>query len=171
MTLSRRDFTVAAGSVVALTLLGCDQSSSDAPDSANAKPIPRIKLADQPFIAGPIDQYKAAGVYTDFRDTKAVFLVSDGKVLLAFNATCTHSGCTTQWEPDQKDFKCPCHKSLFGLDGAVIGKAPAKRPLERLAIALVAPAPGQAKVVQIDPTQRFKSEDDWSDPAASLKLT
>jgi Rieske Fe-S protein len=168
MVLSRRDFTAAAGTVVALTFLGCDQSSSDAPDDGVKRE--RIKLADQPFIAGPIDQFKAPGVYTDFRATKAVFLVSDGKVLLAFNATCTHSGCTTQWEPDKKDFLCPCHKSVFGLDGVVVGKAPAKRPLERLAVTLVAGVPGQAKVVQIDPTQRFRTEDDWSDPAASLKL-
>ncbi len=168
MTLSRRDFTAATGAIVALTLWGCDQSSPDA--AGDGVKRERIKLADQPFIAGPIDQFKAPGVYADFRATKAVFLVSDGKTLLAFNATCTHSGCTTQWEPDKKDFFCPCHKSAFGLDGEVIGKAPAKRPLERLAITLIAPAPGQAKVVQIDPTQRFRTEDDWSDPAASLKL-
>ena len=48
----------------------------------------------------------------------------------AFGPQCTHLGCAYHWEPDKKEFLCPCHTSLFTIDGKVAA-GPAPRPLDR----------------------------------------
>lgn len=50
--------------------------------------------------------------------------------LLAFGPQCTHLGCAYHWEDKDKSFVCPCHTSLFSIDGKVIS-GPAPRPLDR----------------------------------------
>jgi menaquinol-cytochrome c reductase iron-sulfur subunit len=48
----------------------------------------------------------------------------------AFGPQCTHLGCAYHWEEGKNQFLCPCHTSLFGLDGKVLA-GPAPRPLDR----------------------------------------
>jgi cytochrome b6-f complex iron-sulfur subunit len=48
--------------------------------------------------------------------------------LIAVNPTCTHAGCTVAWQAKAKQFSCPCHGSLFAVDGKV-QKGPATKPL------------------------------------------
>ena len=48
----------------------------------------------------------------------------------AFGPQCTHLGCAYHWEDTKNQFLCPCHSSLFGIDGTVQG-GPAPRPLDR----------------------------------------
>lgn len=47
----------------------------------------------------------------------------------AINPTCTHLGCTVEWEADQQQFVCPCHGSRYDNHGRVI-HGPAKRHLD-----------------------------------------
>lgn len=54
----------------------------------------------------------------------------DGGVT-AFAPICTHLGCAYRFAPGSNQFHCPCHNSLFALDGTVLG-GPAPRPLDRL---------------------------------------
>jgi menaquinol-cytochrome c reductase iron-sulfur subunit len=54
---------------------------------------------------------------------------SDNEVV-AFDPICTHLGCAYHWENAQNEFVCPCHTSVFGLDGKVMS-GPAPRPLDR----------------------------------------
>jgi menaquinol-cytochrome c reductase iron-sulfur subunit len=56
----------------------------------------------------------------------------DGE-LVAFGPQCTHLGCAYHWEEKQNQFVCPCHTTLFSIDGKVIS-GPAPRPLDRYAI-------------------------------------
>ena len=56
-------------------------------------------------------------------------LRSSPSQVLAFDGRCPHLGCAV--EGAQKLFICPCHGSLFGLDGAV-KQGPAKDPLRAL---------------------------------------
>jgi len=37
----------------------------------------------------------------------------------AFKPNCTHKKCVVDWEPEEKVFLCPCHKSRFNPDGTV----------------------------------------------------
>ena len=50
--------------------------------------------------------------------------------ITAFGPQCTHLGCAYHFEDGKNQFLCPCHTSLFGLDGKVLA-GPAPRPLDR----------------------------------------
>jgi menaquinol-cytochrome c reductase iron-sulfur subunit len=54
----------------------------------------------------------------------------DGTVV-AFSPICTHLGCGYRWSEGDRNFLCPCHNSVFDLDGRVLG-GPAPRPLDLL---------------------------------------
>ncbi|CAI4033932.1 Ubiquinol-cytochrome c reductase iron-sulfur subunit [Nitrospira tepida] len=54
----------------------------------------------------------------------------DGQVTV-FSPICTHLGCGFNWDGADRNFKCPCHGSVFAMDGAVLG-GPAPRPLDEL---------------------------------------
>jgi len=47
---------------------------------------------------------------------------------IALSAICTHAGCTVRFATTQ--ISCPCHGSLFALDGTVT-RGPATRPLAK----------------------------------------
>src|SRR5437879_3001001 len=50
-----------------------------------------------------------------------------------YSPICTHLGCGYRWDAGEKEFKCPCHGSVFDLNGKVVG-GPAPRSLDRLPV-------------------------------------
>jgi menaquinol-cytochrome c reductase iron-sulfur subunit len=50
--------------------------------------------------------------------------------VIAYSPSCTHLGCAYHWDAQAKDFLCPCHTSVFSIDGKVLA-GPAPRPLDR----------------------------------------
>jgi Rieske Fe-S protein len=48
----------------------------------------------------------------------------------AFGPQCTHLGCAHHWDETKTQFVCPCHNSLFSIEGQVT-YGPAPRPLDR----------------------------------------
>ena len=174
-SMTRREFTAATTSVVALTVLGCDsradqtentpEAMSAAKGKTNDKKKNKANLATEPFLVGQPGQYTKLGVYTEYKDDKGVWLVSDGRELVALSATCTHLACSTDYDPAKGQFECPCHESRFSLEGKNDKYAKAKRPLERCTVRLV---DGQ---IEVDPTRRLRQEKgEWSDAAAALPL-
>ena len=63
------------------------------------------------------------------KSTAWVVKTTDNKIT-AFGPQCTHLGCAYHWEEGKNEFLCPCHTSLFAIDGRVVG-GPAPRPLDR----------------------------------------
>jgi menaquinol-cytochrome c reductase iron-sulfur subunit len=63
------------------------------------------------------------------KSTAWVVKTGDNQVT-AFGPQCTHLGCAYHWEADKKNFLCPCHTSIFTIDGKV-ASGPAPRPLDR----------------------------------------
>jgi len=55
--------------------------------------------------------------------------------LVAYGPQCTHLGCAYHWEAGRNSFLCPCHSSLFSIDGKVLA-GPAPRPLDRYEVKL-----------------------------------
>ena len=61
----------------------------------------------------------------------AAYRCEDGRVLVV-GATCSHMGCSTQWNPAERSWDCHCHGSRFGPDGRVL-EGPALAPFASLA--------------------------------------
>ncbi len=53
-----------------------------------------------------------------------------GSRIAAFGPQCTHLGCAYHWDENRNHFLCPCHTSIFNVDGSV-ASGPAPRPLDR----------------------------------------
>ncbi len=49
---------------------------------------------------------------------------------------CTHLGCTFPWNPNDQQFQCPCHGSLYAPDGTVV-RGPAPLPLKIFHVAVI----------------------------------
>ena len=63
------------------------------------------------------------------KSTAWVVKMADSQVV-AYGPQCTHLGCAYHWDNGKNEFMCPCHSSLFALDGKVTA-GPAPRPLDR----------------------------------------
>ena len=66
---------------------------------------------------------------TSEKQTAWVVRFSDQNIV-AFGPQCTHLGCAYHWDERKSEFLCPCHSSVFAIDGKVIS-GPAPRPLDR----------------------------------------
>jgi Rieske Fe-S protein len=66
------------------------------------------------------------------RKPGALLYLSNGEYR-AFNTTCTHLSCITQYQPEKKLFWCACHGGAFDLNGINIA-GPPPRPLERFQV-------------------------------------
>jgi menaquinol-cytochrome c reductase iron-sulfur subunit len=57
-----------------------------------------------------------------------------GDKVEALNVTCPHAGCPVEFKADGKLFLCPCHDSLFNLDGTLVAgaRSPSPRALDAL---------------------------------------
>lgn len=62
--------------------------------------------------------------------TTAWVVKMDDQNVVVFTPQCTHLACAYHWDAQQKDFLCPCHGSVFSIDGKVLA-GPAPRPLDR----------------------------------------
>jgi len=51
--------------------------------------------------------------------------------VVAYSSNCTHLGCGYRWVAAQQRFACPCHGSIFDINGKVLA-GPAPRPLDTL---------------------------------------
>ncbi len=66
---------------------------------------------------------------TSEKSTVWVVKMPDNQVV-AYSPMCTHLGCAYHWEQGKNEFICPCHNSVFSLDGKVL-EGPAPRALDR----------------------------------------
>lgn len=62
----------------------------------------------------------------------SVWVIKDSaEKITIFSPICTHLGCHFVWNTGTEHFECPCHASIFTLDGKVLS-GPAPRPLDTL---------------------------------------
>jgi glycine/D-amino acid oxidase-like deaminating enzyme/nitrite reductase/ring-hydroxylating ferredoxin subunit len=86
-------------------------------------------LRDLPLGGGRIVDGgdEAIGAYRD-----------EGGLVHAVSLSCTHLGCTVQWNEAERSWDCPCHGSRFGFGGEVL-EGPALEPLTSVEIRDVSP--------------------------------
>ncbi|MBI4600382.1 MAG: ubiquinol-cytochrome c reductase iron-sulfur subunit [Planctomycetes bacterium] len=88
---------------------------------------------DTRFKVGTPDSFPVGTVLA--LGPQKVYVVRTEEGFFALSAVCTHLGCMTRYEADQKSFFCPCHGSRFSAGGDVVG-GPAPRALPRIEVAL-----------------------------------
>jgi menaquinol-cytochrome c reductase iron-sulfur subunit len=96
----------------------------EAGDVSNLEPRVPVEMV---FRQNRVDGWKIQSEKT----TAWVVRLSNTQVV-AYGAQCTHLGCAYHWDDGQNHFLCPCHTSIFSVDGAVVS-GPAPRPLDRYA--------------------------------------
>ena len=81
----------------------------------------------------PKFEYAGEQAYLHSKELYTIWVIkhSDQKVTV-FSPICTHLGCQYDWYPEAKKFICPCHGSIFSIEGKVLG-GPAPRGLDTLA--------------------------------------
>jgi menaquinol-cytochrome c reductase iron-sulfur subunit len=67
--------------------------------------------------------------------------------VVAYVPQCTHLGCAYHWDDPSRTFVCPCHTSVFSIDGAVLS-GPAPRPLDHFQVKV------EGGKLQIGPQER-----------------
>jgi len=164
--ITRRQFTVATGGTIALTVLGCGKEETPSAGGSGSSDRPKKKpsVPASAFSVGSVDQYKAAGMHDNHHFEQRVWLYSSGSKLIALLDVCTHSSCALEWDAENNQLNCPCHLSKFDTDGRPVAGSKATEPLERLTISV---KDGQ---IEIDPTKKFYDQSEWESPQASLTL-
>ena len=103
-----------------------------------AEPLPVAKLAQLPEgepVRAQVIAPLMRDAWTRFEKVAlgAVWLIRRGDKVDALSTTCPHAGCFVDWEPNKKKFACPCHGSLFDLDGKCTG-GPSPRAMDALEV-------------------------------------
>ena len=116
------------------------------------------------FKAGSIDEFVIGRVDERFKESRGVWLIRTDEGMYALSTVCTHLGCTPNWLPNERKFKCPCHGSGFYASG-INFEGPAPRPLERFRIVFT-----DDGEILIDKSKKYQQEKgEWSDPEAFLQ--
>jgi thiosulfate dehydrogenase [quinone] large subunit len=76
----------------------------------------------------------SAGLTTDPKSgDPAIIVHTAGSDFYAYDAVCTHAGCTVQYDPQSKLIVCPCHGGAFDpTKGAEVVSGPPPSPLTPL---------------------------------------
>lgn len=78
----------------------------------------------------------SAGQYTDPASGDPALLIHlpDGQ-FVAYDAVCTHAGCTVEYDPGQQQIVCPCHGAAFDpKNSAAVLAGPTSQPLTALTV-------------------------------------
>jgi cytochrome b6-f complex iron-sulfur subunit len=90
--------------------------------------------AEAVIDAGPATRF-APNTVTAFPQGRFYLACLEDGGFMALSRRCTHLGCTVPWDPEKRQFACPCHASVFDIRGMVI-RSPAPRPLDRFAVTI-----------------------------------
>lgn len=128
MSMSRRAFLTWVGvgglaSSLPVVLAACSPETKQPPESASA--------TGEFQSVGSVAELDKTGFLLNKQSPVGSVLVvrTPEEKLIAVNPTCTHAGCTVDWNGSGGKFACPCHQSEFGIDGKVL-KGPANKPLK-----------------------------------------
>jgi len=107
-------------------------SSEDAGSSGSSPPTSTPAPGTTAGAIGNTSQLPVNGTltFTLSNGDPGVVVRLSATQYVAYDATCTHAGCTVQYDPSSKDFLCPCHGASFdpAHNGAVLG-GPTSQPL------------------------------------------
>lgn len=112
------------------------QPTAGAQPTAEAQPTSAAPPAGVPAGARKIGNVRqlptnSAGMVQDPKTGDPVIVIhTAGSNYYAYDAVCTHAGCTVQYDPSQKMIVCPCHGGTFDPShGAQVVSGPPPSPL------------------------------------------
>jgi glycine/D-amino acid oxidase-like deaminating enzyme/nitrite reductase/ring-hydroxylating ferredoxin subunit len=119
----------AAGILIAQQILGGSPDWAPVYDPMRKVSRKFNKGGDSRSLVHSLDDIEPGGgaVMNLGRGRIAVWKGADG-IPHAISASCTHKGCTVTWNNADRTWDCPCHGSIFAIDGSVI-HGPAMEPL------------------------------------------
>lgn len=95
--------------------------------------IPQVLYEPPPrFKVGKAENFPEG---ITFLPEHKLYVFRDGNDFHAISAVCTHLFCVVDWKPDQQEFYCSCHGSVFSKDGMNLS-GPAPKPLPWFALAM-----------------------------------
>jgi menaquinol-cytochrome c reductase iron-sulfur subunit len=139
-TLSRKSFLkLAVASLVGVSslLIGVPLIGMLIGSSYQSKKLHFSKLANidslsqgQPENINFADMTEDAYIHT--AELHNVWVVKNSQSdISVYSPICPHLGCRYDWDSGNDQFVCPCHGSVFSLDGKVLA-GPSPRPLDTL---------------------------------------
>ena len=125
--ISRRDFINRLGWTVFLGTIGGATAAS-------------LRFLSPNVLYEPPKEYKIGYLQdypegVNFISDRRIFVIRNEDRIQAVSAVCTHIGCTLSWSGEDKEYKCPCHGSVFNKNGDVI-KGPAPKSLPWYGVSL-----------------------------------
>lgn len=118
---------------------------------------PSVLYEPSPIVeAGPPDSFAPGEVRSFQAGSKKLSVIHGDQGLYALVRNCTHMGCIPNYDSESASFLCPCHGSVFTMEGDVV-KGPAPAPLFRAEIAVNAKGVLEvnAAVIENDPIRRL----------------
>ena len=78
-----------------------------------------------------VEKLKKVGGWSilKIKDKQFLFIRDTEKTVKVLSPLCTHKKCTVAFNPESKKIECPCHQSLYDLNGKVL-KGPASKSLK-----------------------------------------
>ena len=84
------------------------------------------------FKIGKLSDYPE-GLSEKWKKERQIWVVRNERGLYVMISICRHLGCTPNWFQYKQAFLCPCHGSIFSIEGNVLG-GPSPRLLWRAAV-------------------------------------
>jgi menaquinol-cytochrome c reductase iron-sulfur subunit len=130
------------GAAISAVLVGLPVVRSFvSPALAKPKASRWIKVAEDialidievPVRADFVLQQEDAWVETITQNSVWIY-TEDGETFKAYNAKCTHLGCSYGYDKTLKTFLCPCHRGQFDVKTGKVLAGPPPRPLDELPV-------------------------------------
>src|SRR5450631_2499186 len=143
---ARREFLLrlgaaGVGAIWLLALLPRSRAATASLPASPTTPQPSVtpgSAAPAGTRIGTLAAVQSAGSLT-YQDPAsgdpAVVVSLGGQSVVAYDAVCTHAGCTVQYDPSQRLLLCPCHGAAFDpAHNAQVVAGPAPTPLPGLRV-------------------------------------
>ena len=102
------------------------------------EPLVKYLTSKEDRLQSPLVAYNKPLVEnSDWQNTSnsRVWVKRDSLGVMALVATCTHLGCEVHYLHEKKEWLCPCHGSIYDVEGRPIS-GPALKALPRVAVEL-----------------------------------
>ncbi len=133
--MNRRDFvsyTCALATVTAVgSLIRC--SKDDDPD-----PGPGPGGGNNPRLTANLDSELTTVGSSKAQNNVIVVRTAEGNAptsFIALTSVCTHEACTVGYQSGSNQFVCPCHGSVYSINGSVL-QGPAPAPLTKYSVSI-----------------------------------